>query len=166
MTEPRPRGFPFRTFFSEMAGTALLLLIGLSVVIVMFGDGSPAPRIVPGEGLRRAITGFLFGLTGAAIAVSPLGKASGAHINPAVSFGFWFVGKLRPEILPVYVLAQLAGAVLGCLPLLLWGRVGRSVIYGATVPGRGFGLAAVFAGEVLTTFALVTLLAVFLAFRN
>jgi aquaporin Z len=149
-----------------MAGTALLVLVGLSIVIVMFGEGSPAARVVPGEAVRRAIAGFLFGLTGAAIALSPLGKASGAHINPAVSFGFWFVGKLRPELLPVYVSAQLAGAVFGCLPLLLWGRLGRSVLYGATVPGDGFGLAAVFAGEVLTTFAMITLLAVFLAFRN
>lgn len=162
----RRRSFPFRTFFSELAGTALLLLVGLSVVIVMFGAGSPAARIVPGEAIRRAITGFLFGLTGAAIAVSPLGKASGAHINPAVSFGFWFAGKLNPEIFGVYVSAQLAGAILGCLPLLLWGRLGRSVIYGATVPGEGHGLAAAFAGEVLTTFAMITLLCVFLAFRN
>ena len=162
-TEPR---FHWRTFFSEMAGTGLLVLVGLSLVIAMFGTESPAAAIVPSEALRRTITGFLFGLTGAAIAVSPLGKASGAHINPAVSFAFWLAGKLRPETLSVYVTAQLAGAVLGCFPLLLWGELGRSVAFGATTPGEGFGPSAAFAGEVVTTFAMVALLCVFLAFRT
>jgi aquaporin Z len=166
VTESRRRSFPLRTFFSEMAGTALLLLVGLSIVIVMFGEGTPVARIIPGEAARRAVTGFLFGLTGAAIALSPLGKASGAHINPVVSLGFWFAGKLRPGILAVYLSAQLTGAILGCLPLLLWGPFGRSVIYGATVPGEGFGPAGAFAGEVVTTFTMITLLSVFLAFRN
>ena len=55
---------PWQTFASEMVGTALLLLIGLSVVIVMFGAGSPILGIVPDEGPRRLITGFLFGTTG------------------------------------------------------------------------------------------------------
>ena len=35
---------------AEFIGTALLLLIGLSLVIVMFGDGSPAARVVTERG--------------------------------------------------------------------------------------------------------------------
>jgi aquaporin Z len=100
------------------------------------------------------------------ITVSPLGKASGAHINPAVSVGFWLMGKLRPGTLAVYVTAQLAGAVLGCLPLLLWGSLGKSLAYGATLPGEGLSLAVVLTGEVVTTLVMVTGLCVFLAFRH
>jgi len=162
----REGDFPGRAFLSEMAGTALLLLGGLSAVILMFGAGSPLPRLVPDEDLRRAITGFLFGSTGAAIAVSPLGKASGAHINPVVTMGFWLFGKLDAGTAAVYVVAQLAGAVLGCLPLLAWGSMGRSVDFGVTVPGAGFGTAAALLGEVVTTFAMISLLCVFLAFRR
>jgi hypothetical protein len=42
--------------------------------------------------LRRLITGFLFGTTGACIALSPVGKVSGAHINPAVTLAFRRMG--------------------------------------------------------------------------
>ena len=52
----------------------------------MFGTGSPIIGIVPNEGLRRLITGFLFGTTGALVALSPVGKESGAHINPLRSW--------------------------------------------------------------------------------
>ena len=166
MTDVRDdSGLLHRIFLSELAGTGLLLLGGLSAVILMFGEGSPLPRLIPGEALRRAITGFLFGTTGASIAVSPLGRASGAHINPAVTLGFWLMGKLEAGTAVVYVAAQLAGAVLGTLPLLAWGAMGRSVDFGATVPGAGYTTAEAFRGEVITTFAMITLLAVFLAYR-
>ncbi len=51
----------------------------------MFGEGSPLPGLLPSVGLRSAITGALFGTTGALIALSPVGTVSGAHINPAVT---------------------------------------------------------------------------------
>ena len=50
----------------------------------MFGAGSPIVRVVPSEGLRRWITGFGLGTTGALIALSTVGKVSGAHITLAV----------------------------------------------------------------------------------
>ena len=155
-----------RLFLSELAGTAALLLVGLSVVILMWGDGGPGARLVPDEGLRRAITGFLFGTTGGAIALSPVGKTSGAHINPAVTLGFWLMGKMTPGTVAVYVAAQLLGAALGCLPLLAWGDLGRSVAFGATLPGKGYGTGDVLLGEAETTFALVVILCVFLGFRR
>jgi aquaporin Z len=159
-------GFPWSLFASELVGTALLVLVGLSFVILMFGDGSPLPRYLPDEGVRRALTGFLFGTTGALIALSRVGRVSGAHVNPAVSFGFWLMGKIGAQTLLAYVAAQLAGAVLGTLPLLAWGGMGRSVAFGATVPGAGYGPGAALAGEAVTTFAMVALLCVFLAFRR
>jgi glycerol uptake facilitator-like aquaporin len=79
------RPLPWQRIASELIGTALLVLAGLSLVILMFGTGSPMARVIPGEGLRRLITGFLFGTTGACIALSPVGRVSGAHINPAVT---------------------------------------------------------------------------------
>ena len=151
---------------SELIGTALLLLIGLSLVIVMFGAGSPMVEVVPHEGWRRLITGFLFGTTGALIALSPIGRESGAHINPVVTLGFWLMGRLEARTAVGYAGAQLAGAAIGSLPLLAWGAMGESVAFGATLPGQGYPLSAVVGGEIVTTFAMVTLLCVFLAFRG
>ena len=56
---------PWALFVSELIGTALLVLVGLSLVILMFGAGTPMARLIPSEGLRRLVTGFLFGTTGA-----------------------------------------------------------------------------------------------------
>jgi aquaporin Z len=153
-------------FISEVIGTGLLVLGGLSLVIVMFGTGSPLPRLLPDEGVRRAITGFLFGTTGALIALSPVGKVSGAHINPIVSMAFRLAGRLSLKTMLVYIAAQLLGAALGALPLLLWGDMGRSVAFGATAPGAGFGTFEALLGEVATTFAMISLLTIFLAYRK
>ena len=147
---------------SELVGTALLVLVGLSAVILDFGQGSPVTRLVPDAGLRRAITGFLFGSTGGLIALSAVGKHSGAHINPAVTLSFLLMGKTRPLHAVAYVVAQLTGAILGALPLLLWGDLGRSVAFGATLPGEGYGTGWALLGEIGTTLALVVGLFLFL----
>lgn len=163
MTSRRP--LPWLNFGAELLGTALLVAVGLSIVIVNFGSGSPLVRTVPDVGLRRLITGFLFGSTGALIALSPLGRESGAHINPVVTFSFWLLGKLGTRDAAGYILAQLAGAALGSIPLLLWGPMGRSIAFGATTPGPG-GAAAALAGEAATTFALIAGLLFFLRHRR
>ena len=157
---------PWRLFFSELVGTAVLLLGGLSLVIFMSGAGSPMERVLPSITVRQAITGFLFGCVGASIAVSHVGKESGAHINPAVTLGFWLMQKLDSRTALGYVFAQLVGAYLGCLPLLAWGSMGRSVAFGATIPGQGYTTGTVLMGEAVTTFALVAGLSVFIGFRS
>ena len=166
MGDPNGRPVPWALFLSELIGTALLVLFGLSLVIFMFGAGSPMARLVPDEGPRRLVTGFLFGTTGASLALSPVGKVSGAHVNPVVTIAFLLMGKLDVRTTVGYVAAQLIGAVAGCLPLLAWGATGSSVSYGATLPGPGLPLSTVLLGEVVTTFAMVSLLAVFLGFRK
>jgi aquaporin Z len=158
--------FPWRLFFAELAGTAMLLLIGLSLVILMFGEGSPLVNYMPNLKLRQVITGFLFGGTGALIAISVLGKESGAHINPAVTMSFWLFKKIDSQKALVYVAAQLIGAVIGTLPLLLWGQLGRSISFGATMPGTGYTVSQAILGEAVTTFTMVSLLIIFLGFRQ
>ncbi|MBQ0818728.1 aquaporin, partial [Microvirga sp. HBU67558] len=87
--------------------------VGVSIVILMFGQGSPGARLIPSEGWRLFLTGGLFGSVGALIAVSPIGRISGAHINPAVTVAFWLEGKLAWRDAAFYVLAQFAGSVIG-----------------------------------------------------
>jgi aquaporin Z len=152
----------FKLYLSEFIGTALLLGIGLSFVIFNWGQGTVLDQWIPNTGLRRLVTGFLFGTTGCLITLSPVGKISGAHINPAVSIAFWMCGKMKDHALIGYIISQMLGAVVGCLPLLLWGKQGASIAYGNTVPGEA-GIAAAFVGEVITTACLITLLYVFVS---
>lgn len=166
MNDPQRARLPWQALAAELVGTALLVLVGLSLVILMFGAGSPVVRAVPDEGLRRLITGFLFGTTGALIALSPVGRESGAHINPVVTLGFLLMSKLDSRSAAGYVCAQLAGATVGALPLLAWGAMGRSVAFGATSPGEGYALRTVVLGEATTTFALIAGLCVCLGFRK
>ena len=156
----------WRMFFSELIGTALLVCGGLSVVIIMFGDGSPLTRLLPGETLRMTLAAFLFGSIGATIALSRIGSESGAHINPAVTMGFWMMHKVDFRVAFGYISAQLLGAAIGALPLLAWGSMGRSVSFGATVPGHGYSSTAVLLGEIATTFGLIATLCVCLASRR
>ena len=165
-TVPSVPRLPWQLFFSELIGTGALLLGGLSLVILAFGTGSPVAHLVPSIPLRQALTGFLFGCVGTAVTLSPVGEVSGAHINPAVTLGFLLMGKLKPRPAFGYVVAQLAGATLGCAPLLAWGDMGRSISFGASLPGPGYSTGAVVLGEVATTFGLVASLCVFLSLRE
>jgi aquaporin Z len=140
---------------AEFTGTAILVCAGVSVVIFMFGHGSPMLQAIPGNGTRLFLTGALFGSVGALVAVSPLGRISGAHLNPAVTLAFWLEGKLAWRDALLYVLAQFAGALAGALPLLAWGRMGRSIAFGATEPGQGILIWTALLGEIGVTFLLI-----------
>ena len=148
---------------AEFAGTALLVLVGISCVIAMMSPASPLSQWIPSDALRRFITGALFGLTGTAVTLSPLGRSSGAHINPAVTLAFWLERKIAPSTAACYVLAQLAGAALGAAILRFWGAWGAPLRYGVTLPGAGVAPWQAVAYEAGVTFALVTTIFVLLA---
>jgi aquaporin Z len=145
---------------SEFVGTALLVGVGCSFVILDFGASSPVLTILPDAGARRAVTGFLFGCVGALIALSPVGVVSGAHINPVVTLAFRLEGRMRGDVALGYLLAQVTGASLGAASLLLWGAMGTSVAYGATRPGPAGPWVALL-GEAGATFCLVAGLLLF-----
>jgi aquaporin Z len=118
--------------------------------------------LIPSELIRTILTGFLFGCVGCLVALSWVGKISGAHINPAVSLAFWLRGKMKTNVMIGYILAQMVGAVIGCLPLLLiWDQQGSSIGYGITLPGKtGAGIA--FISEILATGGLIFYLYIFI----
>ena len=176
MTRPRPapadpaagRPHPeeaWRLWLAEFAGTALLVGVGLSAVII---DTSPSGPVAPliGPGARLALTGFLFGAVGGGIAVSPVGKVSGAHLNPIVTLAFVLRRRMRPWLAAGYVAAQLTGAIVGAAALLAWGPAGTEVHLGATVPGRAYGPALAVAGETSTGAALIVGLLIFIGSRR
>lgn len=150
---------------SELIGTAALVAVGCSFVVVDFAPNSPVTHWIVSDGLRRAITGFLFGSTGGLIAVSRIGKVSGAHINPVVTLAFWLQKKLSAKLVLVYVAGQCLGATLGASLLLLWGAWAHATHDAATIPGPD-GAVAALGGETAATFCLIAGLFLFLGHRR
>ncbi len=120
---------------------------------------SPIHQEISDPLLRRFLIGLAMGLTAIAIIYSPLGKRSGAHINPAVTLTFWRLKKIRTVDALFYVLAQCLGAVLGiwAAGLLIGMAIADPAVnYIVTVPGMAGELGA-FIAEFLLSFGLMTL---------
>jgi len=107
--------------------------------------------------LQRAPMGVAMGLTAIAIIYSPLGRRSGAHMNPAVTLTFLRLGKIEARDAAGYVAAQFTGGAVGILGAtwLLRGLPAHpSINYVATVPGAA-GDAAAFAAEAAMSFGMM-----------
>lgn len=93
-------------FLGEMIGTALLILLGNGIVanaVLQDTKGHAAGWL--------AIT---FGwAVGVFVGVFTVASYSGAHINPAVTVGLAIAGKFDWALVPIYILAQLLGAMIG-----------------------------------------------------
>ena len=95
---------------AETLGTALLVLVGPGSVVAtltLAGDSTPA---ISGADLLGI--SFAFGLIIAAL-VYALGKVSGCHINPAVTFALAATKRFPWREVPSYWAAQVVGAVIG-----------------------------------------------------
>jgi MIP family channel proteins len=127
-------------FFAEMIGTFWLVFAGCGAIIVNDLHG----------GLGYLGVNFIFGLIVMALIYS-IGNISGAHINPAVTLGFWFAGRLEGKVVVPYILSQCVGAVLASA--LLWWLFPEHENYGATIPKLVLLKSFVF--EVVITFLLM-----------
>lgn len=99
---------------AETLGTALLVLVGPGSVVAtltLAGDATPA---VTGADLLGI--SFAFGLV-IALLVYSIGKVSGCHINPAVTFALAFTKRFPWREVPAYWGAQVLGAVIGAFAI-------------------------------------------------
>jgi len=149
-----------RLWAAEAAGTALLVLGAMSAIAWVLGDGSPFSG--QSDSLRLLVTGTLVGCTVALIVVSPLGRLSGAHLNPAITLAFSVTRMLCGWDVAGYIAAQLAGALVGGLAFRrLWGSVALSVDGGVTHPT--VSTAAAIGLEAGMTAALVAMIFLFVS---
>ncbi len=146
-------------YASEGVGTAVNVFCVVGVVSVVFGASSPVAHAIPAVPLRLFIVGLLLGGVGWLVALSPPGKLSGAHLNPAVSLGFGLLGKMHARDVGGYVGGQMAGAILGAVVgVAAFGRLAREVAHATLHPGAGVGPTAALLGEGGATFALTFLI--------
>src|SRR5882757_6027964 len=94
--------------FAEGLGTALLVLVGPGSVVATLKLAGNAPL----SGADLLGISFAFGLVIAAM-VYALGKVSGCHINPAVTFALAATRRFPWREAPAYWFGQVLGAVLG-----------------------------------------------------
>jgi len=80
-----PTNLNWAEYAAEACGTGFNVFMGLSAGVINFSPDFPIAHLVPSASLRLLITGLIFAGSGSLFAISPLGKLSGAHINPAVS---------------------------------------------------------------------------------
>jgi glycerol uptake facilitator-like aquaporin len=155
-----------RAWLSEFAGTTILLFASVLVARWLFGPGSALASAVPGMPGRMAIDGVVIGTVVGLLIISPFGRSSGGHFNPAVTVTLWLLRGLPGRDATAYVAAQLAGSLAGVmLGRALLGAViaGPAVNYAAIGPATGWASGAVFAGEAIS---LAVLMAVVVAFLD
>lgn len=141
-------------YAAECAGTAWLLFWVVTVVGWLLADGSPVTHWIPSLPLRLFIVGLILGGAGGVVAISPPGKLSGAHLNPATSLGFWVLGKMQPQDVLGYVVAQCLGAIAGTgIAVAVWGPLARAVGFAANSPGPRVSAPWASLGELGASFA-------------
>jgi glycerol uptake facilitator protein len=116
---------------AEAIGTGLLVFIGAGSVpaILLLEGGSKAPF----SGADLGFISMAFGLIVVAM-VYTIGKVSGCHINPAVTFALAATKRFPWRGVPLYWGAQVLGAVAGAFAI--WASFGDR----ATDLGYGFGV--------------------------
>ena len=102
---------PSQTVAAEVLGTFVLVFFGCGAALISGGD--------------YVATALAFGLTVLVMAYA-VGRISGAHFNPAISVGAALGGRMPWTQVPVYLAAQLGGALLagGVLYVLMHGFEG------------------------------------------
>jgi glycerol uptake facilitator-like aquaporin len=163
---PPYRRVDVRSWVSEFVGTAALLFSAVTCSRWLFAPDSGLARVVTGVHWRMVIVGLVVGIVLSLLIVSPLGRRSGGHLNPAITTAFWGLGAFPRRDVGGYVAAQLGGSVAGtALARLVWGsRVSRGPVrFGVVQPEAGAGWPAVFGVEAASVVVLVALVAFLLA---
>lgn len=138
-----------KTYLAEFFGTFWLVLGGCGAAMIS--------ATFPQVGIGLVGVSLAFGLTVMTIAYS-LGHVSGAHLNPAVTIGFWASGSISANKVLPYMGAQLIGALLGAAVLYIIVTGNGSSIgdfaangYGEHSPGK-YNMTAAIVTEFVMTF--------------
>jgi aquaporin NIP len=130
-----------RSYFAEALGTFALVFAGTGAIVV---------NEVAGGKVTHVGIALTFGLVVMAM-IYAVGDASGAHLNPAVTLGFWLARRMPGASVLPYCASQVIGAF--AASGLIWALFDHTTL-GATHP----------AGSVWQSFGLETVLTAMLMF--
>lgn len=138
-------------YVAELIGTFMLVLF-IALVVTVNSEAGLGYTDVAVVGLVHAFALMMI--------IATIGGVSGAHVNPAVTLALAAVRKIGAVDAVIYVLVQIAGAVLAVLVVKLMIQDGSAdaANFGAPAVAENFlegQAAAGFLGEALGTFALM-----------
>jgi aquaporin Z len=119
-------------YLTELLGT-FFLVFTVGCTVVGNGAGALAPLAIGSALMVMIFAG---------------GHISGAHYNPAVTFGVWLRGKCETKDVAGYIVSQIVGAMLAASAV-------KYLKVGATVTPMNLALLPAMLAEFLFTFALV-----------
>lgn len=142
----------YQRYLAELVGTFVLV------------GGGVGAAVLAGPRIGFVGIALAFGLALLAM-VYTVGPISGCHVNPAVTLGLLLAGKMDRRHVAGYVVAQLAGAILASVLVLVIakGQPGGYPVHAAGLAANGFGAhsptgfnaSSAFLAETLLTFLLV-----------
>ena len=134
---------------SEVVGTfALVFAATGSIMINDLSGGTLVTHIGVAAAPALVVAAMIYAV----------GDTSNAHFNPAVTIGFWSVGRLPTRLVVPYLISEPVGAVLASLALWLLLPEDRGLM-GAHVPALKAG-ASVVMEVILTLFLMFVILGV------
>ena len=98
-----------KKYIAEFFGTFALVFAGTGAIII---------NDVSGGVITHVGIALTFGLVVMAV-IYAVGDISGAHLNPAVSLGFWASRRFPGRSVLPYIISQCSGALLASLTLRL-----------------------------------------------
>ena len=123
-------------------------LIG-TFILVVFATGSIVYDVEVFDGKLGVPFAALAPFIALIIGVYSFGKISLAHFNPAVTIGYYITGHISKLQILYYFAAEILGAILGSLFVVLF--IGRSANLGANAFNPEFSLFLIFPVEVLAS---------------
>lgn len=135
-------------YIAELLGTYALVLFGTGAIVV---------NDLTNNTITHVGIALVFGAIVTAMIYS-FGKISGAHINPAVTIGFWLVKKIKFRDVVFYIIAQVFGALLASITL--WLLFPEHVDLGTTLPLEGNTIQSFILEIILTLFLMLTIVQV------
>src|SRR5262249_164178 len=144
-------------YLMEATGIGLYLFSTCLFATLLQHPHSPIRQTIQSAMVRRGLMGVAVAATVVAIVLSPWGKQSGGHINPAITFTFYRLANVDFWDSYLEGLAQFGGGGGGVAmaAYLLRGAAGdEAVRYAATIPGS-YGSGVAFAAEAAISFSLM-----------
>jgi aquaporin Z len=152
----------WKTYLMEAICLGIFMISASVFATLLEYPESPVRVAIPNNFIRLCLMGVAMGGTAMVINYSPMGRLSGAHMNPAVTLTFVGLGKMKFTDAVFYLIFQLAGGMVAVeLMAMLIGAPFREehVNYVVTIPGRP-GVATAFLLELMMAFAMMLMVLV------